>query len=97
MLKSVGMTRKGFNRMMNYECLLYGTKALLYGLPVACLVTFLIWKSVSGGFMTSFHLPWMAIGISVFSVFAVVFATMMYAMGKIKKDNVIDALKNENL
>lgn len=97
MLKSVGMTRKGFNKMMNYECLLYGTKALLYGLPVACLVTFLIWKSVSGGFMTSFHLPWMAIGISVFSVFAVVFATMMYAMGKIKKDNVIDALKNENL
>lgn len=30
-LKSVGMTRKGFNRMMNYECLLYGLRALLVG------------------------------------------------------------------
>ena len=28
MLKSVGMTQKGFRRMMNYECLLYGSKAL---------------------------------------------------------------------
>ena len=27
----------------------------------------------------------------------VVFATMMYSMSKVKKDNPIDALKNENL
>lgn len=26
MLKSVGMTQRGFNRMMNYECILYGAK-----------------------------------------------------------------------
>ena len=44
-----------------------------------------------------FILPWNAIGIAVFSVFAVVFATMIYSMRKIKKDNPIDALKNENL
>ena len=39
---------------------------------------------------------YVAIGIAVLSVFTVVFATMMYAMSKIKKDNLIDALKNEN-
>lgn len=38
-----------------------------------------------------------AVLIAVFSVFAVVFATMMYSMSKIKKENPIDALKNENL
>ena len=38
-----------------------------------------------------------AIGIAVLSVFLVVFVTMMYSMSKIKKDNPIDALKNENL
>ena len=31
------------------------------------------------------------------SVFAVVFATMLYATGKIRKENTVDALKNENL
>jgi len=97
MLKSVGMTQKGFRRMMNYECLLYGFKALLLGLPVSCGITYLIYRAVTTAYETSFHLPWAAIGIAVLSVFLVVFATMMYSMSKVKKDNPIDALKNENL
>lgn len=97
MLKSVGMTQKGFRRMMNYECLLYGSKALLLGLPVSCGITYLIYRAVTTAYETSFHLPWAAIGIAVLSVFLVVFSTMMYAMRKVKKDNPIDALKNENL
>ena len=97
MLKSVGMTQKGFRRMMNCECLLYGSKALLLGLPVSCGITYLIYRAITTAYETSFHLPWAAIGIAVLSVFLVVFATMMYAMRKVKKDNPIDALKNENL
>ena len=97
MLKSVGMTQKGFNKMMNFECLLYGSRALLFGIPVSCGVTYLIYLSIMEGVETRFHLPWVAIGIATLSVFLVVFATMMYSMSKIKKDNPIDALKNENL
>ena len=97
MLKSVGMTEKGLNKMMNYECLLYGMKALLYGLPVSCAITYLIYSIVSKGIMTAFYLPWGAIAIATCSVFLVVFVTMLYAMGKIKKENPIDALKNENI
>ena len=97
MLKSVGMTQKGFHRMMNYECLLYGSKALLLGLPVSCGITYLMYRSVNQAYETAFRLPWAAVGIAVISVFLVVFATMMYAMSKVKKDNPIDALKNENL
>ena len=97
MLKSVGMTQKGFNKMMNFECLLYGSHALLFGLPVSCGVTYLIYLAIMEGFETTFHLPWTAIGIAVLSVFLVVGATMMYSMSKVKKDNPIDALKNENL
>lgn len=97
MLKSVGMTQTGFNKMMNFECLLYGSKALFLGLPVSCGVTYLIYLAIMEGYETTFHLPWTAIGIAVLSVFLVVFATMMYSMRKVKKDNPIDALKNENL
>ena len=96
-LKSIGMTRKDFNKMMNFECLLYGSHALLYGLPVSVLVTYLIYRSVANTVTMPFHLPWGAIGIAVLSVFLVVFVTMLYSMRKIKKDNPIDALKNENL
>ena len=97
MLKSVGMTQKGFHTMMNYECLLYGFQALLYGLPVSCAITYLIYRAIIEGYETNFRLPWTAIGIAVLSVFLVVFVTMLYSMDKIKKENPIDALKNENL
>jgi len=97
MLKSVGMTKRGFNKMMNFECILYGTRALLFGIPVSIGITYLIFMAVNEGFETTFIIPWLAIGIAVLSVFLVVFATMMYSMGKIKKDNPIDALKNENI
>ncbi len=35
--------------------------------------------------------------VAVGSVFAVVFATMLYASGKIRKDDPVEALKTENL
>ncbi len=95
MLRSVGMTEKGFYRMLSYESLLYGTKSLLFGIPVSFFVTRLIFQSVSAGYDTNFYLPWGAVMIAVLSVFLVVFATMLYAIGKVKKDNLVESLKSE--
>lgn len=97
MLKSVGMTRKGFNRMMNYECLLYGAKGLLYGIPVSILLSWLMYRSVMNGWNATYLFPWQGILIASACVFLVVFSTMLYAMSKVKKDNPIEALRNENL
>jgi len=97
MLKSVGMTQNGFRKMMNFECLLYGTRALLFGLPVAAVIAYLINRSINLGYELRFNLPWLSIAISVLSVFAVVFASMIYSMRRIRKENPIDAMKNENL
>lgn len=97
MLKSIGMTPRAFSKMMNFECLLYGFKGLLYGLPVSFFVTWLIYRSIANGVETAFFIPWYSIAIAVGSVFLVVFATMLYSMHKIRKENTIDALKNENL
>ena len=97
MLKSIGMTEKGMKKMLGYECVIYGLRALALGLPVSVGVTFLIHRIVAQQLERSFYMPWQSILIAVGSVFAVVFATMLYARSKIKKDNPIDALKNENL
>lgn len=95
MLKSVGMTRRGFNRMMNFECVLYGIRSLLYGIPMSVFVTYLIYKAFDFSFVAGFYVPVYALFIAIFSVFAVVFITMLYSMSKIKKENPIDALKSE--
>lgn len=97
MLRSVGMTKSGMNKMMNFECLLYGLKAILFGLPISIAFAYLIYVSTNVGWQTSFVLPWAAIGIALLSVFLVVFITMLYSMHKIKRENPIEALKNENI
>lgn len=97
MFKSIGMTRRGFNKMMNYECIICGARGLMLGLPVSVLVTFLIYRIMAQGFSPNFYIPWYSIAIAVFSVFAVVFVAMLYSMGKIRRENTIDTLKNENI
>ena len=95
MLRSAGMTRGGLNRMICYECLLYGTRALLIGLPLSVAMAFLMYRSASFIGASHFRLDWTAVLIASVMVFLVVFLSMMYAMRKIKRDNPVDALKNE--
>ncbi len=95
MLKSVGMTDRSFTKMLNFECIFYGLKGLMYGLPVSIFVTYLIYTSVNEGVEMSFYLPVNGIFISIFSVFLVVFISMMYSMSKIRDENILDALRNE--
>lgn len=97
MLKSVGMTRRGFSKMMNYECMIYGVKGIMWGLPAALVMTYIIYLITDMMYTKAFYIPWYSVVISVGSVFIVVFATMLYSMRKIRGDNPIDALKNENL
>ena len=96
-LKSIGLDNRAFVRMMNYECLIYGFRSLLWGLPPALALTFLIWLTSGLSYQTPFSMPWQSVVIAVGSVFVVVFLSMFYAAGKIRKDNPIDALKNETL
>lgn len=97
MLRSVGMAEGDFQKMMNFECVFYGMKALLVGVPTAILFSWLIYKGMyaGGAEEIEFVLPWNSIGISVFSVFFIVFITMLYAVSKIKKENIIDALRDD--
>ena len=95
MLQSVGMSPKGFSRMMRFECIFYGLKALLYGLPVSFALMYLMYRSILIGVDVSFMVPWSSVIVSVCSVFLVVFVTMLYATHKIRRENIIDSLKTE--
>lgn len=97
MLRSMGMSDRDFNKMMRFECAFYGMRALLFGLPIAVVSSWLIYKGmfIGGAEGIDFVLPWASMGISVFSVLLVIFVTMMYAVSKIKKENIIDALRDD--
>ena len=97
MLKSVGMTPQGFSRMINYESIFYGIKSLLYGLPISIFVMYLIHRSLMNSFSYSFDLPWISISYVIAAVFIIVGSAILYSSAKVKKENIIDALKQENI
>lgn len=98
MLRSVGMSDGSFNRMMRFECMFYGLRTLLYGVPLSGVLSFLVYRvmmSVERVEGMSFVFPWGALAVSVLEVFGIVFLTMVYAAGRIRKENIIDALRDE--
>jgi len=97
MLRSTGFREKDLLKMMNYECLSYGWKALAWGLPISLLCSYLIFDLEGKVASYSFIPPWSALVIAALSVFTVVFVTMFYAMSKLRRDNPIDAIRMENI
>ena len=96
MLKSVGMSESGVRKMLNYECINYGFKSLILGLPISVALSYVLYKISSLNNVFNYVLPYRSILIAATSVFIVVFVSMLYSNSKIKKENTIDALKNEN-
>ena len=96
MLRSVGMSDRGFQKMMCLECALYGLRTLLFGLPLAGGLSWLIHCGmVAGGAHVVYQFPWESMAVSVLGVFLVIFIAMLYAASKIKRENIIDALRDD--
>jgi len=97
-LKSVGMTNDEFNRMIRLETLFYCGKSLLIGLPIGILFTYIIYRLFNQGeLVVKYVFPWSAIIIVCLILFILIFAIMKYSLGKIKKQNTIETIRNENI
>ncbi|MDQ0253570.1 putative ABC transport system permease protein [Evansella vedderi] len=97
MLKSVGMTPKSFMKMINYESIFYGVKSLLYGLPISIGIMYLFYRSMMHTFSYQFEIPWISIIYVIVAVFIIVAAAMLYSTSKVRKENIIETLKQENI
>lgn len=97
MLRSVGMTNKEFNRMIRLESLFMGTRALVFGIPIGILLSYAIYHFLTEESGDPYKLPALAILIAVAAVFVLISLIMAYSMGKIKKQNTIETIRNENI
>ncbi|MBP5781080.1 MAG: ABC transporter permease, partial [Clostridia bacterium] len=97
MLRSVGMTNREFNRMIRLESLFMGVRALLFGIPIGLVLSYLIYFFLVKEAGIPFKVPFLAIIIAVAAVFVMIFMIMAYSMGKIKKQNIIETIRNENI
>ena len=97
MLKSIGMTKKEFNRMINLETLFYSTKSLVIGIVLGILGSFGIYKAFATAFDNGFKIPLVPIVISIIAVFILVFFIMRFSLKKINKQNIIETIRNDNI
>ncbi len=92
MLRSIGMKSREIYRMMAFECLQYGMKTLLWGIPISLLVSYGIHLEAD---LEAFRLPISSILIGAGCIFTVVFVTMFYGVSKLKKSSPIEAIRIE--
>lgn len=97
MIKSVGMTPKSFKKSIYLENIRYGVMALVWGLPASLGLDFLMYKILGGSFDYGYTFRWYYYLAAALAVFAVIAIALLYAVDKIKKDNIIETLKRDDI
>lgn len=97
MLKSVGMTTKEFNKMIRLETVFMGIKSLLFSIPIGIGLSYLMYSALGTNQTLKFTIPIKSIIIAIVTVFLLITCIMKYSIGKIKKQNTIETIRNENI
>ena len=97
MLKSIGMTKKEFNKMIRLESIFYGLKSLIIGVPLGICLSYLIYKGFVKNVEMAYILPIKEIIITILVVFILVGIIMKYSLNKINKQNIIETIRKDNI
>lgn len=97
MLSSVGMTRQGLAKMIRFESLFYGLNAIAIGLPLGALASYLLYQAVGLSFQFAFQMPWLHMLISSLAVLGLTFSTMAYGASRIKKQSIVEMLRQDSI
>ena len=96
-IKSIGVTPGGFNKMIYLESLLYGALALIYGIPLGIGLVALMNVILGDVIQMGLVLPWSAIAISAIGIFVITFISAYIPMKKINKENIIENIRQESI
>ena len=96
-LKSIGMTKKEFNRMIRLESIFYGLKSIIIGLPLGILGSYLLYMAFREGILMPYTFPIMPTVVAVIVVFLLIGGIMKYSLNKINKQNIIETIRKDNI
>jgi len=95
-LKSVGMDDRGLNRMLGFESLLCSLKALLFGLPVGILASFLMHGALADTARFDYEFPLVAFVACIFGVLFITWGVTRVSAQKLRGQNIVEALRAES-
>lgn len=97
-LRSIGMTDKQFAGMVRLESVFISVKALVIGVPLGILISYLlcvIMNRMDDAII--YEPPYKAIILCIVVVIMLIYAIMKLSMTKLRHNNIIETIKNENL
>ena len=97
-LRSIGMTDKQFAGMVRLESVFISVKALVIGVPLGILISYLLcvmMNRMDGAII--YKPPYKAIILCIVVVIMLIYAIMKLSMTKLRHNNIIETIKNENL
>ena len=103
MLRSVGMTDREFNGMIMLESLFCSFKALFFGIPAGLLIgwgicsLFDLMTNARAAGLSCYTFPAVPMIISIITVTLIVGSIMLYSVSNIRKQNIIETIRNENI
>jgi len=92
-LRSVGMTHKGLDRMLNLESALCSAKSLIWGLPIGSGISFIIYRFVMHSMGVDYHFPWLTMLYSILGVFAITWITMRYSVLQVRGGSIVEKIR----
>ena len=96
-LKSIGMTKKEFNKMIRLESIFYGLKSIIIGLPLGILGSYLLYLAFREGILMEYTFPVMPTVVAIVVVFLLIGGIMKYSLNKINKQNIIETIRKDNI
>lgn len=97
-LRSIGMTDKQFAGMVRLESVFISVKALVIGVPLGILISYLLCVMMNRmDDVIIYEPPYKAIILCILVVIMLIYAIMKLSMTKLRHNNIIETIKNENL
>ena len=99
MLKSIGMSKRDFTKMICLESVFYCFKSLLFGLMIGLFVNYYFREAVnlSNSAYVPYYIPIREIIITTLIILGVIFLIMNYSLRKINRQNIIETIRQDNI
>lgn len=97
MLQSVGLTHKGVIKILCFESIIYGSKVLVYGLPLALIFNLIINVLVAQSISNLSGLNFKSYLLVIAIVIVIILCSIYYTTRKLKNDNIVETIRRQTL
>ena len=96
-LRSIGMTERQIDKMLLLEGILYGFSGIVFGTIFSFGFLYLLGKYTIDKELYLFKLPFIQVIYAIILVYVIIFLAIIVARHRVKKKNIMDEIRRENI